>query len=84
MNIYLIAANIFIECETPHVCWAVGIADGYASKAFEDSPAAQKFAYTFAALEAGDDKLQTYRMTDTPDIREFSLLLLAMMAAMED
>lgn len=88
-DVYIRAADIFVERAVPHVCWAVGIADGYQSREFESSAAVQAFAWWFADIENGDDKLQAGAILaavdgDEQGVREFSLLLLAMMAAIAE
>jgi hypothetical protein len=88
-DVFLRAADIYVERNTPHVCWAVGMAEGFQSREFEQSPAVQWFQDTFAAVEAGQATLQTTDMLDAVDgdadqLRDFSLLLLAMAAAVVD
>lgn len=82
-RVFLRAADIFVERNVPHVCWAVAIADGYQARDYLESPAVRWFQETFAA--PGADTLQSGDMLDAVDgdeqgFREFSLLLLAMAA----
>ncbi len=87
-DVYLRAADIFIEREVPHVCWALGMADGFDSREFARSPVVQQFQGDFAALEAGAEILQSGDMLNAVEgeqgFRELSLWLLAMAAAVAE
>lgn len=89
MSVYADAADLFVRNKIPHVCWALAKADGFPSVCYRYSPAVKKFQHNFAALEAGATILQTGDMLnavegDEEGLRDFSLMLLAMAAAMED
>ncbi len=79
-DLYLCAANLYVEQEIPHVCWAIAIADGYDSRDYLMSPAVQEFQELFAApsekvLYTGDMLLAVDG--DQEALRDFSLWLLA-------
>ena len=80
------AADFFVRHKIPHVCWAVAKGDGFPTRCYRYSPAAKWFQRTFAA--PGAKILQTGDMLNVVDseegLREFSLMLLAFAAAMEE
>lgn len=87
MNVYAEAARIFEEECVPHVCWAIALADGYDSRDFMFSPATIWFQHEFAALEMGAEILRSEDMltaVGADGFREFSLMLLAMGAAIDE